>query len=140
MFEGSNRSVDVCLTKSASFSGNISLFFFTEQGSASGRQHTLVVHNTYLSVLLQSLLLRIIFHIYITAGLDYLPVNEELHFEPEELRMCLPITIMDDGVVEETENLFVLVEAQLVLDTTSVATSITEVCIIDDDGKEWART
>jgi len=39
VFEGSNRSVDVCLTKSASFSGNISLFFFTEQGSASGRQH-----------------------------------------------------------------------------------------------------
>jgi len=66
-------------------------------------------------------------------------VNEELRFEPEELRMCLPIVILDDGVVEETENLFVLVEAQLVLDTISVATSITEVCIIDDDGKEWAR-
>lgn len=66
-------------------------------------------------------------------------MNEELRFEPEELRICLPITILDDGVVEETENLFVLVEAQLVLDTISVATSITEVCIIDDDGKEGAR-
>lgn len=65
-------------------------------------------------------------------------MNEELHIGSEDLRLCLPIIILDDGVVEGTENFFVMVEAQVVLDTISVATSITEICIIDDDGKEEA--
>lgn len=67
-------------------------------------------------------------------------MNEEVQIDLEGLlRVCLPITILDDGVVEGTENLFVVVEAQLVLDTISMATSITEVCIFDDDGKEESQ-
>ena len=61
VFEGTNRSVDVCLTKSASFSGNITLFLFAEEGSASGRQYT--IHTIYFSLCYHHIAMNLHLHL-----------------------------------------------------------------------------
>ena len=65
-------------------------------------------------------------------------VFEEVHFEAEQLTLCVSILILEDRIAELTEEFFVVIDNMpfndLVIDRLSVAPAITAVCITDDDG------
>lgn len=78
--------------------------------------------------------------IFIYLGdVDFLPVSREIVLELGQLRLCLSIPIVNDSLVEKTEDFLVVIENtpvnDLIIDRLSIAPAITYICIIDDDSE-----
>ena len=75
-------------------------------------------------------------HLPITDGTDYTPVSTVLTYQPsssgEPNAQCISIDIMNDSVLENTENFFVLLQTGDV--SVTLTSSMAAVTILDDDG------
>lgn len=73
------------------------------------------------------------------GDVDFLPVSREILLEPDQLRLCLSIPIVNDSLVEKTEDFLVVIENtpvnDLIIEGISIAPTITYICIIDDDSE-----
>ena len=74
-----------------------------------------------------------------TEDVDYVPVRREVQLSPGLQRLCVTINIVDDRVLERTEDLLVFVESdlinELVIEGLSIAPAVTDVVIIDNDSE-----
>ena len=72
-------------------------------------------------------------------GEDYVSTSEEVQLQPGQQRLCIAIEIVNDRVMEETEDLIVFVESdplnEVVSQGLTLAPALTDVCITDDDSK-----
>ena len=78
--------------------------------------------------------------IYNTSDdVDFVSVNREVQFESGQLRLCVAVLILDDEILERTEDLLVIAETVpqngFVIEGLSIAPAITDICITDDDSK-----
>ena len=66
-------------------------------------------------------------------------MSREILLEPNQLRLCLSIPIVNDSLVEKTEDFLVVIENtpvnDLIIEGISIAPAITYICIIDDDSE-----
>ena len=73
------------------------------------------------------------------GDVDFLPVSREIVLELGQLRLCLSIPIVNDSLVEKTEDFLVVIENtpvnDLIIDRLSIAPAITYICITDDDSE-----
>lgn len=73
------------------------------------------------------------------GDVDFLPVSREIVLELGQLRFCLSIPIVNDSLVEKTEDFLVVIENtpvnDLIIDRLSIAPAITYICITDDDSE-----
>ena len=64
---------------------------------------------------------------------DYVPISKDLVFSPMESSISVPITIIDDGLVESNESFIVqLCHTSYPLNDLCIQSKVT---IVDDDGK-----
>ena len=74
-----------------------------------------------------------------TEDVDYVSVSREVQLSPGLQRLCVTINIVDDRVLERTEDLLVFVESdlinELVIEGLSIAPAVTDVVIIDNDSE-----
>lgn len=70
---------------------------------------------------------------------DFVSVRREVQFGAGQLRKCLSIIILDDSIMEKTEDFLLVVESQpsneLLIEGLLVAPAITDICITDNDSK-----
>ena len=66
-------------------------------------------------------------------------MTREVLFGPDKLKICVSISILDDSIVERTEDFLVVVESMplndLVINGLSIAPAIIDICIINDDSE-----
>ena len=66
-------------------------------------------------------------------------MTREVRFESGQLRLCVAVLILDDEILERTEDFLVIAETMpqngLVVEGLSIAPAITNICITDDDSK-----
>ena len=66
-------------------------------------------------------------------------MTREVLFGPDKLKICVSISILDDSIVERTEDFLVVVESMplndLVINRLSIAPAIIDICIINDDSE-----
>ena len=71
--------------------------------------------------------------------MDFVSVTREVQFGPDLLRLCVSVNILDDAILERTEDFLVFAEITpqngLVVEGVSIAPAITDICITDDDSK-----
>ena len=66
-------------------------------------------------------------------------ISREFLFGAGQLRECLSIIILDDSIMEKTEDFLLVVESissnDLIIEGLLVAPAITDICITDNDSK-----
>ena len=71
--------------------------------------------------------------------MDYVSAMNEIHLVSGQLRVCTSIKIINDDILERTEDFLVIVENfppnDLFVEGLSLAPAITDVCITNDDSK-----
>ena len=118
--------VTVCVNLTTPIERRVTVALFTVGTTAQGQRH----------IKLLSIKFRyaIQFHFYSTEGNDYIPVSENLTFDPQgSLQECLDISLVNDTVYEEDEmySVFLVNNNPNVVIRPASAT----VTIIDEDGQ-----
>ena len=71
--------------------------------------------------------------------MDFVTLTEEVTLFPGQQRVCVSITIVDDRVMEGTEDLILFVESdpmnELIIEGLTIAPAFTDICITDNDSK-----
>ena len=83
-------------------------------------------------------------YVYICVDdVDFVPVRHEVQLQADQLRVCVSVVILDDSIGERIEDFLVVVENvpsnDLVIEGLSVAPTISEICITDNDSKCYAK-
>ena len=66
-------------------------------------------------------------------------MNHEVRFEAGQLRLCVSVLIVDDEILERTEDFLMIADTMprngLIVEGLSIAPAITDICITDADSK-----
>lgn len=65
---------------------------------------------------------------------DYLPINQTLTFDSETVRQTVSVSIVDDAVDENLEDLIALLALEIEADEVQLQPAEATLLIIDDDG------
>ena len=82
----------------------------------------------------------VLFVVCLSAGdADFVSVAREIQFEAGQRRVCVAIDVVDDRVMERTEDLLVFVESDpmngILIEGLSIAPAVTDICITDNDSE-----
>ena len=84
-----------------------------------------------------------VFYLSLIGDVDYVSAMDEVHLISGQLRVCTSIKIIDDEILERTEDFLVIVENfalnDLFVEGLTLAPAITYVCITNDDSKSTCR-
>ena len=75
---------------------------------------------------------------YMTGSIDYLSVTETLTFSSGSQRICVSVSIVDDGIVEYEEAFSVSIGLSTADDSVTISNDTAEVTILNDDSEIYS--